>query len=368
MNHITRVVKKFMRPRDSWFYVKKVRDCFFYRSRSVAPPIRLQIEPVSYCNLTCEFCVLSQMQRKTELMSKEEISKIVKESGAKWVQLSGVGETFLHPDVIEIIKAVKRWGPVLKITTNGTPLSPEICRGVVDEGVDFIDVSIDTTDEALYRQIRGRRLSKVIDNIRYLVDYRNSRGSRLEVAAKHVYNEANIRNLPQDIERLADLPFDDAFFLWIVDMYEGSDLCTIRQEYLEIIKEAMKRARGLRRPDLVRALKILKESYFLFAKGEDNKVCYEPVYAPYVTVNGDLTACCKSSMWILQSPENLREMSMGNVLARPFGEVWNSEKAVNVRRCVLEERSTFGMCGDCEFDQHRLLKMARAISQSVVYR
>jgi MoaA/NifB/PqqE/SkfB family radical SAM enzyme len=301
-------------------------------------------------------------------MSLANIVKIVRESRARWIQLSGIGETFLHPNIIDIMAAIKSQDKLVKITTNGTSLTEEICRGIVDTGIDYIDVSIDTTDAELYRTIRGTDLKNVIQKVQYLSDYRNAAKSKLIIAAKHVYNAKNIDNISHDIERLVRLPFDEASFLWILDAYEGSHSSTISGEYLEIIHEAIQMARKLKRPDLARTLQILLEQYHLLTGPIAGKICFEPVYAPYVTVDGDLTACCKSSMWILQDEKNLRAFRMGNVIEKPFHEVWNSEDAIMIRRNVLENRTHFAMCQHCQFDQHQFFKHLYKFSSTCIYR
>ena len=110
------------------------------------------------------------------------------------------------------------------------------------------------------------------------------------------------------------------------------------------------------------------ENYYLFAKNHRAKVCFEPLYAPYVTVDGDLIPCCKSVMWILQDEKNLQVFQMGNVLQQYFNEVWNNEDAVRVRRNVLENRRHFAMCKVCEFDQHRIFKYIHQFSSTYIYR
>lgn len=363
MWHLYRVFVKFFRRKDLVYYASKLRDLFYYASHRLAPPFRLQIEPVSFCNLHCTFCVLSTMRRERKLLSLDHIKKIIIESGSRWIQLSGVGETFLHPDIIPIMVYIKSQKKILKITTNGQPLSRELCRAVVDAGVDYIDVSIDTTDSDLYKDIRGADFSKIIENVTYLREYRDLKKSSLVIGAKHVYNHKNIHHLTKDIERLTHLPFDDAFFLWIFDMYEGSSSGSILTAYLPIIREALKKAQRLGRPDLVRTVKILLENHRFLTGNKKNKVCFEPIYAPYITVDGDMIACCKCSMWVLQSEKNLQSMLMGNVIKEPFNDVWNGKRARQLRRNVLENRGNFAMCKTCAFDQHALFKMVSSWSR-----
>ncbi len=368
MWNLLRLIQKIVRARDLLFYIKKIRDLFFYQSANVSPPIRLQIEPVSYCILKCEFCVLSQIKREHKLMPFDGIKKIINESGAKWIQLSGIGETFIHPDIIKIMRYIKSQGKILKITSNGILMGEDICRGIVDAGVDYIDISIDTTNKELYRKIRGVEMDKVLQNARYLYDYRNTKKSKLIISAKHVYNDENIKDLPQDVENLVNMTFDEVFFSWIMDVYEGSSSSSLKKEYLPIIRNAINKARNLNRLDMVKSLKLLIENYYLYTTEINDKVCYDPVYAPYVTVDGDLTVCCKSGMWILQDKKNLEAHKMGNVLEEHFMDVWNSKTAIGLRKNVLDNRKNFGMCRSCVYDQPKLFKSIYNIASKYIYR
>ncbi|MBI4947482.1 MAG: radical SAM protein [Bacteroidetes bacterium] len=365
MRYALLMLGKFFRFKDIFFYLKKIIDFIFYKYLSIAPPIKLQIELASFCNLKCSFCVLSEIKREKKLMPLDDFKKIIDESGARYIQLSGVGETFLHPDCIEMLKYAKSKTQFVKVTTNGLVITEEMAKGIVDSGLDMLDVSIDTTDENLYKEIRGAKLEKVLGNIKTVFNYRNQKKSNLKIRAKNVYNEKNIYNLPKDIEKLDSLPFDEALFLWIADLYEGSTHSTVKKEYIGVLNEAIDVAKKIRRPDLVKNVKILIDIVWTKSVPVEKRVCYEPLYAPYITVDGDLIPCCTSAMWVLQNEKNMLQMTMGNVIKNHFMEVWKSVHAINVRKKVLAERQNFALCKDCLFDENYFLKFVYKIAKQI---
>lgn len=301
-------------------------------------------------------------------MPFNHFQKIIDESEAKYIQLSGVNEPLLYPDIARIVKYAKSQKRFVKITTNGTVLNDHLIQALLTSGLDMLDISLDTTNPQIYREIRQTELTPVIKNVQKLYDLRNKIGAPLVIRAKHSYNEKNIYHLPQDIKKITHLPFDEALFMWISDIYVGSKESSIKREYLQVIERAITVAKTMKRRDLIRNLKILEEYIAMKEKNVSRKVCYEPVYAPYVTVDGDLTACCQSCMWILQSKEHLTEMKLGNIVKQPFSEVWNSVQARKIRRNVLEHRTTYSLCQHCIFDDNPILHGVYRVARSMVYR
>jgi cyclic pyranopterin phosphate synthase len=65
--------------------------------------------------------------------------------------------------------------PIIGLVTNGQLLNPEMIEDIVDAGIDRVNVSLDTLDRVKYEKTRkGAKLDKIINNLDYLVDYRNT--------------------------------------------------------------------------------------------------------------------------------------------------------------------------------------------------
>ena len=99
-----------------------------------------QIEPTSICNLRCSYCIYPTMEREKKHMEVETFDRAIRwvrhfvnEGTQGELSLTGIGESFLHPRIVEFI-AKARWaiGPdrMLTISTNGLCLDDEMCMQI----------------------------------------------------------------------------------------------------------------------------------------------------------------------------------------------------------------------------------------------
>ena len=117
------------------------------------------------CNLDCRFC-FSDHGTATHDPPLEELQQSLScliEKSKTLVQLSG-GEPTVRDDLPEIIRAAKDTGAkYVQLNTNGIRLSgnPEYVRQLADAGLSFVFMQFDGTDDAVYRQLRGRPLLEI---------------------------------------------------------------------------------------------------------------------------------------------------------------------------------------------------------------
>lgn len=94
-----------------------------------------------------------------DILSYEEILRVVKASakiGITKVRLTG-GEPLLRKDICFLIKEIKNIDEIVdvSITTNGLLLE-KLLEGLVEAGLDRINLSLDTINKATYEEITGR--------------------------------------------------------------------------------------------------------------------------------------------------------------------------------------------------------------------
>jgi radical SAM protein with 4Fe4S-binding SPASM domain len=84
------------------------------------------------------------------------------------VKLNYLGEPLMHPDVIEQVRYAKEKGLVdVMFNTNGTLLTPDMSRNLLDAGIDKLFVSIDSPVAEVYEKVRvGAKFDQVVSNIR----------------------------------------------------------------------------------------------------------------------------------------------------------------------------------------------------------
>lgn len=120
-------------------------------------PLIIDIELTNACNLQCSFCSRQIMEREKGFMSEEILKKVIDECAKHRTAIRFIrwGEPFLHPQIIEFCKYVKSKGLPLHITTNGLLLNKELCKGIIDSGVDSIIFSMQGLTKEEYEKERN---------------------------------------------------------------------------------------------------------------------------------------------------------------------------------------------------------------------
>ena len=114
-----------------------------YGAISTRHPIMAHIIPIRRCNLSCTYCNEYDDYSKpvdTGIM----VSRInrLADLGTGIVTLSG-GEPLLHPELDEIIRAMRRRGVLAGMITNGYLLTPDRVQRLNQAGLDHLQISID---------------------------------------------------------------------------------------------------------------------------------------------------------------------------------------------------------------------------------
>jgi len=141
-------------------------------------PILAHIIPMRRCNLSCAYCneydkvsdpvPAAEMLRRIELLGG---------MGTGIITISG-GEPLLHPELDEIIRAIRRHGAIATIITNGYLLTPERIKRLNRAGLEHLQISIDNVmpDEV------SKKSLKVLD-------------AKLKMLAEHAEFHVNINSV-----------------------------------------------------------------------------------------------------------------------------------------------------------------------------
>ncbi|SFA69149.1 cyclic pyranopterin phosphate synthase [Acetitomaculum ruminis DSM 5522] len=122
----------------------------------------LRISVTDRCNLRCMYCMPSEgveFLNHNEILNYDEIIKVCQAAvklGFKKIKITG-GEPLVRKDVLGLIKDIKSLEGIenITITTNGVLLA-ENMEGLYKAGIDSINVSLDTLNRELYKQITRR--------------------------------------------------------------------------------------------------------------------------------------------------------------------------------------------------------------------
>ena len=151
------------------------------RDTAPRPPEIVQIESTNICNAKCVFCPRDDMDRKQGVMDMALFRKVADECaalGIEHVRMHNYGEPFVDRSLVEKVRYAKQVGiPQVGMISNGSLISEEAARGMIEAGLDAINISVDASGKDVFEKTRvGLKYDKVIGNIERLVRLRADAG------------------------------------------------------------------------------------------------------------------------------------------------------------------------------------------------
>jgi len=130
----------------------------------------LRVSLTDKCNLRCVYCMPEEglpWLTRDELLTDDEIVRLVRIAvsmlGVTAVRLTG-GEPLIRAGVVDLVAriAALEQAPSIAVTTNGLGLA-RLARPLADAGLTRVNVSLDTVDPAVFRELTRRdRLADVV--------------------------------------------------------------------------------------------------------------------------------------------------------------------------------------------------------------
>jgi MoaA/NifB/PqqE/SkfB family radical SAM enzyme len=151
------------------------------RDRAPRLPDIVQIESTNLCNAKCVFCPRDEMHRQQGIMDMDLFRKVVDECaalGITHVRLHNYGEPFLDRRLVDKVRYAKTRGIAeVGMISNGSLITPGIAQGLIDAGLDAINISVDASGKETFERTRvNLDYDVVIDNIRTLDRLRREAG------------------------------------------------------------------------------------------------------------------------------------------------------------------------------------------------
>jgi MoaA/NifB/PqqE/SkfB family radical SAM enzyme len=159
-----------------WIPAKLKKDVGFWLSRKInyplVPPDTLQLSITSRCNLRCEMCSAWKDANKADELTLEEIKNVIsqcKEWGVKEINLCG-GEPLISEIIFEVIDFAKASDMRVILTTNGTLITEDIAKRLIQSKLDIITISVDGARAATHDKIRVQpgAFDKIMQGVRHL--------------------------------------------------------------------------------------------------------------------------------------------------------------------------------------------------------
>jgi len=142
---------------------------------------KLYIQPTTRCNLHCRTCIRNVWEETEDQMAMSTFQRLVESlddlPDLTRVVFSGFGEPLTHPNILEMIGAVRMRDLAVTLGSNGLLLETKMAHELVKLGVDRLVVSVDGVKPETYASIRGGMLYQVLNNLRVLNEVKSQMGS-----------------------------------------------------------------------------------------------------------------------------------------------------------------------------------------------
>jgi radical SAM protein with 4Fe4S-binding SPASM domain len=300
-------------------------SCLFKHPIVWGNPWFVSIEPSAVCNLCCPQCPVGagDIIREKKFMDLNEYEQVLEELSGTTAILSLYfqGEPLLHKEFQEFVRLASKQNIYTQTSTNGQLLTEEVCRGLVNAGLDRIIISFDGTDQETYQAYRrGGDLQKVEDGIRTLNRIRRQSGQRKPyLIVQFLVFRHNQEQLP-DVKRMA--------INW------GADRVWIKSAHMEYPESAYDWIPD--DPNYSRYEKFPSGEWKL--KGKLRNRCRRLWETTVISSDGLVLPCCF---------DKRAEFSMGKTREQSIADSWKSKSYQDFRRQVLSDRKEIAICLNC---------------------
>ena len=171
-------------------------------------PAVVRLETTNACNACCLICPHRQMQRPITTMDKGLYTRLIDEcvaAGCRKIHLHNFGEPLLDQQLEDRIAYAKQKGiRLVRIFCNGSLLSPDRARRLIEAGLDEVKVSLDGATREEFERIRTPlKFDTVVQNVVELVKLRDALRSKLKVhvaCCSTTDKEATMRSLAKVVD------------------------------------------------------------------------------------------------------------------------------------------------------------------------
>jgi len=311
----------------------------YYRRPPRYGPREVQVAITDACNYHCVMCAthnpaVEGRHREADRarMPYEVFAQLVadlKRDRVEDVGLTGYGEPFTHPQAMDMLALALAHRLNVIPTTNGSLLTAERVRRLVDMGLRRLHVSLNAATEETYRRIHPGtppgRLAHIVAHLRSMADYAEESGrGTVHVRVSSVVTRLNLHEISAMVQ-VAHQARAAEFALLPMAWVEGQPDLLPRPEDLPAIRHAIAEAKALgfrlgvavvaEGPESTRGVVPTQSIY-------GRLPCYMGYQLCHIMADGTVRLC--ASCW----------EPLGNVHVRSFPSIWRSEAYEQARRAA----------------------------------
>jgi MoaA/NifB/PqqE/SkfB family radical SAM enzyme len=265
-------------------------------------PEIFMIETVLGCNLRCPECAIGSdlIKRKKQCMSFEDFKTIADKikPHCKYLYLHIWGEPMLNKDIIRMIEYASSFTKT-NISTNANTLTPELAEQLIKSEVTDLIVSIDGTNDEIYKLYRiGGNYEITVSYLRLLQEINVKYGNKVNIIPQFCVFEHNQHQMEEFSTICKELDLNPYFRP--VYIRKGSRLKYSKHpEYRQKVYKTVEDATSI------------------------IKTCHGFYNTCIVLVDGTVALCCY---------DHNGNINFGNIIKQSFKDIWLNKKFRELRK------------------------------------
>ena len=282
-------------------------------------PLRINIDPCDACNFQCDFCFHGKTNSfHGGVMSLETFEKVIEQIKEfdgliNVIQLFGLGEPLLNKNVPFFIRRLKeeKISEKVKITTNGSLLTPTLIDSLIDAGLDEFVLSLNGLKDLDFERIANVKVSfsTMFDNIKYIYANRKECYFHIKIIGEY-FTENEKKYFIDEVGQYADSINIDG----LINHWSGVKVTNLhRQQYA------------------------VNEDFL-----QEWSICALCFYELMIHSDGSVSPCAVD--W------QKDKQNLGNIYDSTLKKIWNSEFRRKIIMSFLKgEENPYMPCSVCEY-------------------
>lgn len=309
------------------------------------------------CNLKCVHCYA----RAVDVHGKDEIDtasakRMIDDLAAYGVpvMLFSGGEPLVREDLVELAAYAVEKGMRAVISTNGTLITPQKAAELKKVGLSYVGISLDGLEEA-HDRFRGKKgsFAKALEGVE------NCQAEGLKVGLRFTINKRNAGEIPGIFNILRDMEIPRACFYHLVYSGRGSELIRedldhqATRDVVDLIIDETRKFFDAGKPKEILTVDNHADGPYLWMRlARENPERAGRVFELLQFNEGNNSGRgigCISWDGKVHADQFWREHVFGNVLERPFSQIWDDPDIELLAMLKNKKAHVGGRCAKCRY-------------------
>jgi len=309
------------------------------------------------CNLRCVHCYASAVNQSQEKeLTTEQGYTLIEDMAAYGVPviLFSGGEPLLRADLMELVRFASDRDIRAVLSTNGTLIDEQTAIQLRDAGIAYVGISLDGLEKVndRFRGVKGS-FAAALNGIE------KCKIAGLKVGLRFTMNKVNIDQVPGIFDLVEEMDIERVCFYHLVYSGRGSNLRDqdlSHDDTRRLVDYIIDRTKDMHDRGLKKEILTVDnhaDGTFLYLKmlKEENPRATEVL--ELLKMNGGNSSgegfACVSWDGMVHADQFWREHSFGNVLSRPFSEIWSNNTDPLLSQLREKKKHVTGRCAGCQW-------------------